>query len=168
MSSYSWVGRSANLHSTSINLDKIGKHNDSNILEINQCTQQNEKYWCFKKCLSSCKNKGSLWYFTKDSSQCQILTGYFKVKDIIELNVNDRLLNIKDEANKKLNELEERILNYNEDVQNEVETFKTETIKFYDNKILELNNTINDLNNKIFELETVLEDILNEDWYNKW
>ena len=81
----------------------------------------------------------------------------------IELNVNDRLLNIKDEANKKLNELEERISNYNEDVQNEVETFKTETIKFYDNKILELNNTINDLNNKIFELETVLEDILNED-----
>lgn len=81
----------------------------------------------------------------------------------LELNVNNKLLNIKDEANKKISDLEEKLSNYNKDIQNEVELFKTETIKFYDNKILELHNTINNLNNKIFELENVLEDILNED-----
>jgi hypothetical protein len=88
---------------------------------------------------------------------------YVEQVKTLELNANNKLLNIKDEANKKLNKLDEKISNYNKDIQNEVELFKTETIKFYDNKILELINTINNLNNKIFELENVLEDILNED-----
>jgi hypothetical protein len=88
---------------------------------------------------------------------------YIEQLKSLEQNVNNELLNIKNEANKKLNNLEEQLTQYNIDVQNEVDVFKTETIKFYDNKILELNNTINNLNNKIFELENVLEDILNED-----
>ena len=88
---------------------------------------------------------------------------YVEQVKTLELNANNKLLNIKDEANKKLNELDEKISNYNKDVRNEVELFKTETIKFYDNKILELNNIIDNLTNKIFELENVLEDILNED-----
>ena len=86
----------------------------------------------------------------------------------LELNANNKLLNIKDEANKKISDLEEKLSIYNDEVNDELSLFKTETIKFYDNKILELCNTINNLNNKIFELENVLEDILNEDWYNKW
>ena len=81
----------------------------------------------------------------------------------LELNANNKLLNIKDEANKKISDLEEKLSIYNDEVNDELSLFKTETIKFYDNKILELCNTINNLNNKIFELENVLEDILNED-----